>query len=36
MSGEFAGTGDKGAHYHRCDLQVHSVNPGVKRGHSPE
>ena len=24
MSGEFAGTGDKGAHYHRCDLQVHS------------
>ncbi len=24
MTSEFAGTGDKGAHYHRCDLQVHS------------
>ena len=24
MTNEFAGTGDKGAHYHRCDFQVHS------------
>ncbi|WP_297341084.1 TrlF family AAA-like ATPase, partial [Pseudophaeobacter sp.] len=24
MTSEFAGTGDKGAHYHRCDFQVHS------------
>ena len=24
MASEFAGTGDKGAHYHRCDFQVHS------------
>lgn len=24
MTSEFTGTGDKGAHYHRCDFQVHS------------
>lgn len=24
MTSEFAGSGDKGAHYHRCDFQVHS------------
>jgi chromosome segregation protein len=24
MASEFAGVGDNGAHYHRCDLQVHS------------